>query len=51
MSRQRVRGGTHRAAVLYLLSPCILGRDKTSDPFPGGMELSGRLEREEGTEL
>lgn len=34
---------THKAAVPCLLFPCILGKGKTSDPFLGGRELSGRL--------
>lgn len=34
---------TYRAAVPYLLFLCILGMDKTSDPFLTGRELSGRL--------
>lgn len=34
---------TYRAAVPCLLSLCILGMGKTSDPFLTGRELSGRL--------
>lgn len=34
---------TYRAAVLYLLFPCIPGKDKTGDPSPGDKELSERL--------